>query len=224
MKKEKFEPVELYVDHQAIKSENEHLEKFLDAINTFSKKLKEHGIDLDQELFEEFTNEGHPAIYRKLVEKATKDVGGTIAKHILPQIQSSSSRIAAQYQENFRVITGLIIGQRNGLQNVAIVGGSAIPRGGVLDEIKKSHTVVIRDPKDLEFYQKVTALAEQVNDLSAWLTENYPEAMSLKEALNIAIVENSFIRDANMKRMVRSDIYLIQSDDEKLAVNPVYFK
>ena len=225
MSKEKFEPKTLFVDQKAIDQEKQALENYLDAVNNFAKQLEEEQeIQLDENLLQEFSEIGHPAISRRIMTDLEL---GKKMKLIYSNFHDGAIREAKKFTHHFQIIHREMLKSGFGIHSIAILNGRAIPRGGVLEEIATRNTVVLKDPQQEEVYNRVKAFAASFMEFQAWMKGNAHGVNDVRTELITAFTDTPFVMDSNIQMSQRDDVYLIdlgRDGETDLQVNPLFFK
>jgi len=162
MKDEKKElPLQIFVNEAAIKNDRRNLENLVDIIGDFSKELEADEVLLDDQLLDEFVQNGTVAITNRLTENADS---GKAMSMLMDQLHAGARRTANKYETFWRKIESAIHKARRPHTDIVMLNGQPSVRGNILEEIKKQHTVVIDNEQDLELYEKLSGLVDDFNN------------------------------------------------------------
>jgi len=221
MKEKKELPLVIFKNEPAIKDEKKNLENLVEVIGEFSAELEKDSIALDDELLDQFVQNGTTAITNRLVENADSSKSMNM---LMDQLHAGARRTASRYEIFWRKLDSAIHKARRPHTAIVMLNGQPSVRGNILDEITEKHTIAIDDEKDLELYEKLTGFATQFNELKTWIKENHPEMEGLTRQTTIALCEHFLDGD----EIASGADYLINKpnearDDVSLMVNPLYF-
>jgi hypothetical protein len=222
-KNENQESEPLYVNREAIRQQNASFESFLDKVNELAEGLEKEGVKLDEKLLDDFLQNGHPAISKRIMAGA--EAQGNM-KYLHEQVKAGAIRSAAQFQGFYDALHTEILRSGHGLESITFLNNRACPRGGVLEEITRRNTITLKSPEDREFYEQISKFAKQFNEMTDWVKQNRPDLGSFRDEVIIALTEVPFYMDRNFKKTMRDDTYMILESTEEisnLVVNPLYF-
>lgn len=223
MKKSEL-PLQVFVNKAAVGKKTDALENLVEVIGEFANELETDGVTLDDDLLNQFVQDGTPAIVRRLVETAE----GPGSFMLVNELSAGARRTAnsEKYEKLYRKIQQRILKAGRPHTDVVILNGRPSVRGNILEEIQKRHTVTLDSENDVEFYEKLTDFVKKFNDLHQYIKDNRPGALPLIKQMNYLIFK---YHNHKGDEILTSGHYIISKlsenrEDIEVIVNPLYFK
>ena len=223
MKDQKKElPFTVYVNEPAIKNDRKKLENLVEVIGEFSSELERDEVLLDDKLLDQFVQNGPVAIADRIVKNSETGMAMSLLRE---QMFAGARRTANKYEIFYRKVEKAIHEAGVSHNQIAMLNGRPSLRGNLLEEIKQRHTIIINNEQDLEFYEKLSNVVGQFNELRDWIRNNRPDEEDLVDQTIIALSEFFFVGD----EIASESDYLINKPNETrdsiiLMVNPLYFQ
>lgn len=187
MNKEKFEPVKIYSDNRAIKDEIRDLEKLIEKINEYSRKLELEGIQPAKKHVQGIIDHGLKYVTQLIADAARADIKKLEVKSTIVQrnMKMGAVETANSFQPLINDIKNSMERLDLSVDDLQFTKGKAILNDAIKEQIKDKNSVWLTNPYEADLWNELSHFAEAMNRMNRYLRDNgFPEIFRNMERIN----------------------------------------